>query len=53
MQSELSFVSLIANASLLVQLVMALLLAISIASWTVIFRKWLQLREADAATDRF
>ncbi len=53
MQPELSFISLIANASLLVQLVMALLLAISVASWTVIFRKWLQLRDAAAATDRF
>jgi biopolymer transport protein TolQ len=52
-QSELSFVSLIANASLLVQLVMALLLAISIGSWTVIFRKWIQLRDANTDTDRF
>jgi biopolymer transport protein TolQ len=50
---ELSFVTLIANASLLVQLVMALLLAISIASWTAIFRKWFQLRDANEATDRF
>ena len=51
--SELSFITLIANASLLVQAVMALLLSISLASWTVIFRKWFQLRDAAAATDRF
>ena len=53
MQPELSFVSLIANASVLVQLVMLLLLAISIGSWTVIFRKLTQLREVARETERF
>jgi biopolymer transport protein TolQ len=49
----MSILSLVANASLLVQAVMAGLLTISIASWTVIFRKYFQIRAARAATDRF
>lgn len=53
MHNELSIVTLVANASLLVQVVMALLLAVSLASWTAIFRKWFQIREARNATDRF
>ena len=38
MKSDLSILSLVLNASLLVQLVMLLLLSISLASWTTIFR---------------
>jgi biopolymer transport protein TolQ len=53
MQNELSIISLIAEASLLVQLVMALLVAISVASWTVIFRKLFVVRDARRATDTF
>jgi biopolymer transport protein TolQ len=53
MNNDMSILSLVANASVLVQLVMAGLLAISIASWTVIFRKLFQIRAARAATDRF
>ena len=53
MHTELSILSLVAQASLLVQAVMALLLLISIGSWTIIFRKWFALRAARAATDRF
>ena len=53
MNHDMSILSLVANASLLVQAVMAGLLAISIASWTVIFRKLFQIRAARAATDRF
>jgi len=53
MHNDMSILSLITNASLLVQAVMAGLLAISIASWTVIFRKYFQIRTARAATDRF
>jgi len=53
MNNDMSILSLITNASLLVQAVMAGLLAISIASWTVIFRKYFQIRAARAATDRF
>jgi biopolymer transport protein TolQ len=51
--NDMSILSLVANASVLVQAVMAGLLAISIASWTVIFRKGFQVRAARAATDRF
>jgi len=53
MNSELSIVSLVAQASVLVQLVMALLMLISLGSWTVIFRKWFAIRYARRATDRF
>jgi len=35
---DLSILSLILNASLLVQAVMVLLLGLSVASWTIIFR---------------
>lgn len=50
---DLSFVSLIANASLLVQLVMALLLAVSVMSWTYIFRKMFAIRNARVQTEAF
>ncbi|MFM1988189.1 MAG: protein TolQ [Pseudomonadota bacterium] len=53
MNNDMSILSLVTNASILVQGVMAGLLAISIASWTVIFRKWFQVRAAREATDRF
>ena len=53
MNSELSVVSMVANASVLVQLIMALLLLISLGSWSVIFRKWFAIRSAQRATDRF
>lgn len=53
MNLDLSLFHLVANASLLVQLVMLLLLVASIASWTYIFRKWRELREAREAMDRF
>ena len=50
---DLSFLSLILNASLLVQLVMLLLLGMSIASWTIIFRKGATLRAVQRDTERF
>jgi biopolymer transport protein TolQ len=43
----------ISNASLLVQLVMALLLLISAMSWTYIFRKMFTIRSAIARTTEF
>jgi len=52
-QNDLSILHLITNASLLVQLVMALLLVASIISWTMIFRKWLSLRAAKREADEF
>lgn len=51
--ADLSILSLVLQASLVVQLVMALLLAVSLASWTAIFRKWFAIRDARAATESF
>lgn len=53
MNNDLSMFSLIAEASLVVQLVMLLLLVASIASWTVIFHKWKLLKEERAEAARF
>ncbi len=57
MQADLSILSLVLGASPVVQLVMALLLLASVASWTVIIRKWSVLkaarRQADAFEERF
>lgn len=53
MQADLSFVHLITNASVLVQLVMALLLLLSILSWFFIFRKRSEMRAARAAAHQF
>lgn len=50
---DLSFLALISNASLLVQLVMALLMLVSIMSWTYIFLKWFTIRHARARTEDF
>lgn len=53
MTHDLSFWSLITNASLIVQLVMLLLLVISLGSWWVIVKKGLVLESAKRAADRF
>lgn len=53
MTTDLSIVHLIINASVLVQLVMLLLLAVSMVSWTMIFRKRAALQQARAAADEF
>ena len=45
--------SLVRDASLLVQLVMLLLLLASMISWTMIFRKWIALKAAARAAERF
>jgi biopolymer transport protein TolQ len=50
---DLSFLSLVTNASLLVQLIMALLLLVSIMSWTYIFRKMFAIRSARTQTEEF
>jgi len=50
---DLSFVSLIANASMLVQLVMALLLLVSLMSWSYIFRKMFAIKSARVQTEEF
>jgi biopolymer transport protein TolQ len=53
MNDELSILSLVLQASVLVQLVMAGLLAISIGSWTIIFRKAFTIRAARRSTEEF
>ncbi|MFJ7566795.1 protein TolQ [Herminiimonas sp. NPDC097707] len=50
---DLSFVHLIANASVLVQLVMALLVGVSVMSWTYIFRKMFAIKNARTQTEEF
>ncbi|MEN9867948.1 MAG: protein TolQ [Pseudomonadota bacterium] len=50
---DLSFLTLITNASVLVQLVMALLVVISLMSWSYIFRKMFAIRSARAQTEEF
>ena len=53
MQPELSIISLIFDASFLVQLVMLLLLILSILSWVIIRSKWMMVRDAKVAADYF
>lgn len=50
---DLSFLTLISNASLIVQLVMALLLIVSAMSWTYIFHKMFAIRNANRQTLAF
>ena len=53
MTADLSITQLILDASLVVQLVMALLLLASLLSWTVIFLKWSVIKQARQEADRF
>jgi biopolymer transport protein TolQ len=50
---DLSFLALISNAHLIVQLIMALLLVVSLVSWTYIFRKMFAIRSARQQTEQF
>jgi biopolymer transport protein TolQ len=50
---DLSFIALISNAHLIVQLIMALLVGISLTSWTYIFRKMFAVRAARRQTIDF
>jgi len=50
---DLALIELIANASLVVKLVMGLLAYVSVMSWYWIFRKWFQLRDARTRTEKF
>jgi biopolymer transport protein TolQ len=52
-QVDLSIYHLIAGASLIVQLVMLVLLAASIVSWTVIVSKWTMIKDARTTADEF
>jgi len=50
---DLSFISLIANAHVIVQLIMALLFTVSLTSWTYIFSKLFAVRAARRQTIEF
>jgi biopolymer transport protein TolQ len=53
MHSDMSIITLVLNASALVQLVMFGLLVVSIIAWTMIFHKWRLLRKARFDADLF
>ena len=53
MNQDLSIVSLLLNASFVVQLVVLLLAVMSISSWTAIFRKYVQLKHIRSLNDDF
>ena len=50
---DLSIINLVLHASFVVQLVIAILLAMSLASWTVIFSKLFGLKRVRALNDGF
>ena len=50
---DMSILSLVLNASVLVQIVLALLLLVSLMSWTYIFKKYFDVKKAQNQTDRF
>ncbi len=50
---QMSVISLISNASLTVQLIMALLALFSITSWGIIFSKWRSISKAKSETQKF
>jgi biopolymer transport protein TolQ len=50
---DMSIVSLVTQASVLVQVVLGILLAVSVMSWTYIFKKWFDVRRAERQTSRF
>jgi biopolymer transport protein TolQ len=52
-QEDLSIISLILNASVVVQLILALLISLSIASWSIIIRKGFALGAVRRATEAF
>ena len=53
MNVDMSIFHLVASASFLVQVIMLILVLASIASWTLIFRKWKELKSARETMDRF
>jgi biopolymer transport protein TolQ len=53
MPSDLNVIQLVLDASIVVQLVMALLLVASLSSWAVILRKRAVIRQARARADNF
>ena len=53
MNTDLSFITLVKEASFVVQLVMLIMLSASVASWTFIFSKRKELKQAIDITDDF
>ena len=53
MTEPLSIYTLVANASLLVQIVMGILIAASVISWVMIFQRWLAYRKVHNTIDSF
>ncbi|MGH8398932.1 MAG: protein TolQ [Gammaproteobacteria bacterium] len=53
MNGQESFLEIALHASLVVKIVLLILVAASLASWAVIFRKYRMLKEARSATDDF
>lgn len=53
MNQDLSILQLVMHASAVVQLVLALLVAVSLASWTIIFAKAMALRRVKGDNDEF
>ena len=53
MNQDMSILHLVLNASVVVQLVMLLLVAVSMASWAAIFRKLFDLKRIKALNDVF
>jgi biopolymer transport protein TolQ len=49
----MSILSLVANASIVVQIVLALLVLVSLMSWTYIFKKYFDVKRAQRQTSRF
>jgi len=52
-EADLSIISLVRNASTLVQIVMGLLLIVSVLSWTRIFQKWRVMKKAHVSAEEF
>ena len=53
MGGELSILRMVVQASLVVQIVIGILLAASLMSWAIIFRKGMVVRRAQRDADRF
>jgi biopolymer transport protein TolQ len=53
MNQDMSILSLVLNASFVVQIVMVLLIGVSIASWAAIFRKLFALKKVNALNEDF
>jgi len=53
MNQDFSIVTLLLNASMVVQLVVAILLCVSVISWSAIFRKFFALRRVNSLNEAF